>query len=324
MADTTRTPLKSTGTSPKSINSEKKKYVTVANLINKNHKELMNRLDKLEQTAMMRLIKKNHVEVMRRLNKLEKLFVENSPEVSDDEFSANKEETLSTLSGLLVELPISREDEPSDDPDGDSEHDPTVTKESLDADLEDILLMYERQKDREMSKGLTITKRVKRRKQMTTEIDRSIIPGASYYVYEGATTKNSPIACTPGGMSEGSKTVTFYTADGDIITTIDHQQQFLIVRAKLDLNAPKPKAASYKKIWWPAFELGWGMTKGVPGYAVLFHDKNGNRFAWERISSEDADISTLTEVDLSSAVEEEADYSRKRTQAGERSWCVIC
>lgn len=178
-------------------------------------------------------------------------------------------------------------------------------------------------KDREKEKRLTIAKIVKRRKQMSTEIDTNIIPRASYYVYEGSPTKDSPIIHTPGGVDGDSKKVTFYTSEGDPIITIEHNFKFSIIAAKLDKNAPKPKAASYKRIWWPAFDLGWGMTKGSPGYAVLFHDKNGNRFAWERMSSEDADISMLTKVDLSSAVEEKSDFSRKRTETHGELMCVI-
>ena len=153
------------------------------------------------------------------------------------------------------------------------------------------------------------------------EIDASVVSGASYYVYEGAPKKESYIACTSGGVSGDSKTVTFYTFDGNPLTTVEHNFRFPLVTAKLDPSASKPKPVSYKRIWWPAFQLGLGLTKGSPGYAVLFHDKNDNRFAWERIPSADYDIRSTTKYDLSEAFEEPADFSLKDDKSG--GWCQM-
>ena len=150
-----------------------------------------------------------------------------------------------------------------------------------------------------------------------------IIPGASYLVYEGCPTQNSHLAHIPGGVPGSSKTVTFYTADGDPIETQEHEFRFPMMDAMLDPNAPKPKPTSFTRIWWPAFELGGGMTKGVPGYAILFHDKNGHRFDWVRIKLADDDLSGITKVDLSSAIEEPADFSMKENKV-ERTGCIIC
>ena len=138
-----------------------------------------------------------------------------------------------------------------------------------------------------------------------------IIEGASYCVYEGGPTKDSSLTHT-SGIIGGSKVVTFYTFDGEPIKTIEHKFHFPLIEAKLDPAAPKPKPVSFRKIWWPAFDVGFGLTKGTPGYAVLFHDKNGNRIGWERMKCVNTDIKTLTRFDLSEAYEEPADFSRKR------------
>lgn len=146
---------------------------------------------------------------------------------------------------------------------------------------------------------------------MESNIDRTVIPGASYHIYEGAPMKDSPITRMPGGVSGGSKMVTFYNANGDDITTIEHNFMFPVMDDKLDQTAPKPKPVSYRRIWWPAFQIGFGMTKGQPGYAVLFHDKNDIRIGWIRISSPDDNISTCQKYDLTDAVEEPSDFSLK-------------
>jgi hypothetical protein len=72
----------------------------------------------------------------------------------------------------------------------------------------------------------------------------------------------------------------------------------------------KPQPISFKRIWWPAIRLGFGMTKGSPGYAVYFHDKNGNRIGWKRMDSADEDSSNWSKWDLSKAVEEPSDFSQ--------------
>ncbi len=101
-----------------------------------------------------------------------------------------------------------------------------------------------------------------------------IIPEASYYVYEGA--ENDIVA--PGSSIPGSSTyATFYNATGDELETITKEQcDFFKLQNKLDSHAPKCQPATYAIKYWSAFQLGGGMTKGTPGYFIVFSDKNGN------------------------------------------------
>lgn len=138
-------------------------------------------------------------------------------------------------------------------------------------------------------------------------MDSSIIKNSSYYIYERSPTKNSPITHIPGGIYRDCKTVTFYTYDGNPIVTMEHNSQFSIMDNKLDPKARKPRPVSFKRIWWPGFDIG---IKAA-GYAVFFHDKNGNRIGWEKMESADSDVKELTEFDLSKAYEELADFSHK-------------
>lgn len=175
---------------------------------------------------------------------------------------------------------------------------------------------------------------------MSNTIDNSVIPGASYYVYEGNPTKESSVAETPGGLRGGSKYVTFYTFDGNPIVTMEHNMAMQTVKAKLDPTAPIPKVASYRRVWWPAHHLGWGMRKGVPGYAIFFHDKNGNRIGWGRLAFPDQSLfppstdfydlknpSCIFPYDISDSVEEPADFSEKSwfdLEKSEKLGCVVC
>lgn len=74
----------------------------------------------------------------------------------------------------------------------------------------------------------------------------------------------------------------------------------------LDVNSRLPQPVSYRRIWWPAYRLGYGLTKGKPGYFVLFHDKHGNRFAAHRLFTHQDKISHL--ADLSKAFEEKEEF----------------
>lgn len=141
-------------------------------------------------------------------------------------------------------------------------------------------------------------------------MSQNIIDNASYLVYEGTPTKDSISIELPGGVKCKCKNVTFYTFDGEPIITLEHDFRFPRMDEKLDPKAPKPKPVSYRKIYWPAIHIGFGMEKGCPGYFVLFHDKNNNRMGCSRIEGPETDVlSTITNYDLSNAFEEQADYS---------------
>lgn len=141
-------------------------------------------------------------------------------------------------------------------------------------------------------------------------MDQDIIPGSSYLVYEGSLTKSSPINCCPGHVNRNSKTVTFYTFDGNSITTIEHHFDFEKMNSKLDPSALVPKPVSYRRIFMPSFR---NVDSSIieAGYMVLFHDKNGNRILWELLNSEDENIKSWLEYDLTNAFEEEPDFSLK-------------
>lgn len=140
------------------------------------------------------------------------------------------------------------------------------------------------------------------------EPDQSIIVGASYAVYDRDPSKDSDLSHTPGGLCGGSTHASFYDADGTLLVTLEHHMQF--ASARLDRSAPVPRPASYRRIWWPGIDVGYGMVKGAPGYAVMMHDKHGHRIGWIRLEYGDEAITT-TEFDLSHATEEPADFSRR-------------
>lgn len=107
--------------------------------------------------------------------------------------------------------------------------------------------------------------------------DNTIIPNASYFVYDG---EESSIL--NGMLPLNSKGVTFYTACGDPIQKIEHHFRTSCMKEKLDPAAPKPQPTTYKIVYWsgcPVINL-WPFftaTKGVPGYFIVFFDKNGNK-----------------------------------------------
>lgn len=183
-------------------------------------------------------------------------------------------------------------------------------------------------------------------------MNQEIIANASYYVDAGFPKINSCISRIPGGITQGSDLVTFYTFDGNPIKTIICDRIDIKPDNMLDPNAPKPKPVSYRKIWWPAYRFGYGLLKSQPGYAVLYHDKSGNRIGWNRIKSPDVNIKEESKkdhnnielfkklrktsscvhqididkmfpsaYDLSEAIEEAADYSLKSNNS--ESYCII-
>jgi hypothetical protein len=136
-----------------------------------------------------------------------------------------------------------------------------------------------------------------------------IVATSSYVVFDGQAKATDSISRTPDGCPGSSKYATFYTFDGQGLCTIPHNFLFPSILARLDLTAPKPQPSSFKRIWWPAIRLGFGMTKGSAGYAVYFHDKNGHRIGWTRMTTPDEDSSNWSKWDLSHAVEEPSDFS---------------
>jgi len=141
-------------------------------------------------------------------------------------------------------------------------------------------------------------------------MENTIIRKSSYLVYEGSLTKTSPINSVPGQVNKNSKTVTFYTFDGNPIVTIEHGFDFERMKAKLDPFALPPKPISYRRVWVPTFQ-----SENFPvieaGYLVLFHDKNNIRIGWELLNSADEYIKSWPEYDLSQAFEEESDFNLK-------------
>lgn len=132
--------------------------------------------------------------------------------------------------------------------------------------------------------------------------DETVVPNSSYVIYEGQSEM--------GGVPAKSKLVTFYTCDGDAIVTIPHGFRFPVIERKLDKTAPKPRPTAFKRIWWPAIRLGFGMTKGVPGYMVIFYDKNGNAIDFKRIKDQSSD-EPYEFYDCRLAKELEPDFSKK-------------
>jgi hypothetical protein len=105
---------------------------------------------------------------------------------------------------------------------------------------------------------------------METKVDPSVIPNASYLIYEGA-------ADIVGGIPTSSRLVTFYTCDGTPLQQMNHQFKFPVMTRKLDQSAPKPRPTTYTLAYWPAIQIGFGMTKGKPGDFIIFYDQHGNR-----------------------------------------------
>ena len=129
---------------------------------------------------------------------------------------------------------------------------------------------------------------------------------ASYYWLNSWPTKESPIAAVPGGVCSKTKSASFYTFDGDLIATLPYGlASDMDLEGILDPKALRPQPASFRKVWCPAIPLGMLGTKGAPGYAVLLHDKNGNRFAWARDDTE-----VQAGFDMSKAQEEPAEFTR--------------
>lgn len=96
-------------------------------------------------------------------------------------------------------------------------------------------------------------------------LDCSVIPGASYFVFEGS---NSALEHKPGFYI-----ARFYAFDGNLLETFDYKvmtiNRYNILKLKLDKGAPKPQPVSYKIEYRKMF-------KRASGYWMVFYDKNGN------------------------------------------------
>ena len=136
-----------------------------------------------------------------------------------------------------------------------------------------------------------------------------MITNSSYMVFDECPTKDSGVWQTGGGVSGKAKFVTFYTRDGSPLATIPNDFMFPRFQKMLDHDGGTPVIASYRRVYWPAIGLGFGLRKGVAGYAVYYHDKNGYRIACRRIEHPYASIPDHG-LDLSQAVEEPSDFSR--------------
>lgn len=123
------------------------------------------------------------------------------------------------------------------------------------------------------------------------EDNNTIIPDASYVIYEGASTAHMGIPTT-------SKTATFYTFNGNAIKTIEHYFRFPLIQKLLDSQAPKPQPTDYQIRYWPAIQIGFG-TKGIPGFFIDFFDKNKNRIKSLRVKKSDKLANFDNQLDIS-------------------------
>lgn len=95
-----------------------------------------------------------------------------------------------------------------------------------------------------------------------------IIPNASYLVYEcddGITDK----------VYRNSQLVHFYTAEGEHIQEVQHDNKFTKMKKRLDPRAPLPRPVKCAIKYWQGNEDN--PNAGMPGYFVIFYDKNKNR-----------------------------------------------
>jgi hypothetical protein len=136
-----------------------------------------------------------------------------------------------------------------------------------------------------------------------------VIADAAYFVYDNDPTIASPITALPRdrstGRSPSNKVVTFYTSLGDALCRVrvaDGRAQPL-----LDVQAPLPRPTSCRRVWLP----GGGGACVLPCFAVLLHDKNGNRIGWAALPSADAQLAGVLggRYDVSQLQEEEKDFS---------------
>lgn len=160
--------------------------------------------------------------------------------------------------------------------------------------------------------------------------DLSIIPNATYFVCEG-----NEHAIPTGGIPSNARHATFYTATGDEIQKISRSQaDFFELKSKLDPQAPKPQPVTYAIKYWPAIQLGFGLTKGVPGYFIVFRDKHGNHIESYRydtaakkicVSYSPKKLASITDLeDLDTSVVQEAESDEIRDHQGDTpKVCIV-
>lgn len=124
---------------------------------------------------------------------------------------------------------------------------------------------------------------------MEVEEESSIIKDASYVIERGS-----------DFFGFGQSTPGFYTATGKLIQEVEDQAfrgfKMQHLETRLDPDAPKPKVASYKFKYWPAIQVGCGMTKGIPGDFVVFYDKNKNVIESHRYNSSTGEVIIFSDV----------------------------
>ena len=100
----------------------------------------------------------------------------------------------------------------------------------------------------------------------------------SYSVVDTEDPENCIKGCIIGGNTDHrTKERLYYTFDGELVDRSTDDHDIWHEEAKLDSCAPKPQPVRSKIQYWEAIGVGLGMTKGVPGWFILFFDKNGNK-----------------------------------------------
>ncbi len=98
---------------------------------------------------------------------------------------------------------------------------------------------------------------------------KKIIPGASYLVYEDDDITDK-VSCN-------SQLVHFYSADGEHLVQVQHDNKFTKMKHLLDPNAPLPQPVTCAIKFWPGYEVGANTPISEPGYFMVFYDKHSNR-----------------------------------------------
>jgi len=111
---------------------------------------------------------------------------------------------------------------------------------------------------------------------------KSVIPGASYLVYE-----DDDIT---GKVSWESKLVHFYSADGEHLAQVQHDNKFTKMKQLLDPKAPLPQPVTCAIELWQGYEDGANTPASKPGFFMVFYDKHSNRIKSYRYDTETRQI----------------------------------
>ena len=99
------------------------------------------------------------------------------------------------------------------------------------------------------------------------------ITNASYYIFKGEENR-IPVS---GVRFPYVEYATFYSADGDELKKVTHQEHdYRELDQLIDPSAPKPRPVKSEVKYWPGIPVGYGINKAVPGDFIIFSDKNGN------------------------------------------------